>query len=54
MNDLKIWSVNILGVGITFSHANEVIGFFSVCAALIYSCYGIAVKRQEYKRNKKK
>ena len=54
MNDLKIWSVSFLGLGISFSHVNEMLGLISLLVAIVYSCYGIAVKRQEYKNNKKK
>ena len=54
MNDLKIWSVSFLGLGISFSHINEILGAVSILAATVYSFYGIAVKRQEFKNNKKK
>lgn len=54
MNNLKIWSVNLLGISIGLSNVNQLLGVVSLLAAIIYSAYGILIRMQEYKSNKKK
>lgn len=54
MNNLKIWSVNLLGISIGLSNINQILGIVSLLGAIIYSVYGILIRIQEYKSNKKR
>ena len=54
MNNLKIWSINLLSISIGLSNINQILGIISLLGAIIYSVYGVLIRHQEYKNKKNK